>query len=71
MEDPGRGKESRPSFDLVLERLSLGWHEESRVSTDLAELGVSQAVLDDGVDEGKGNWVVLHFGVVKIVKQES
>lgn len=71
MENPGRGKESRPSFDLVLERLSLGWHEESRVSTDLAELGVSQAVLDDGVDEGKGNWVVLHLGVVKIVKQES
>ena len=71
MEDPGRGKESWPSFDLVLERLSLGWHEESWVSTDLAELGVSQGVLDDGVDEGKGNWVVLHFGVVKIVKQES
>lgn len=71
MEDPGRCKESGPSFNLVLERLSLGWHEESGVSTDLAELGVSQGVLDDGVDEGKGNWVVLHFGVVKIVKQES
>lgn len=71
MENPGRGKESRPSLDLVLERLSLGWHEESGVSADLAKLGVSKGVLDDAVDETKGNRVVLHFGVVKIVKQES
>jgi hypothetical protein len=71
LENPGRGEESRPSFDRVLECLCLGWHEESGVFTNLAELGVSQTVLDDAVDELKSNWMVLHFGVVKVVKQES
>jgi len=71
LENPGRGEESRPCFDLVLECLCLGWHEESGVSTDLAELGVSKTVLDDAVDETKSNWMVLHFRVVKIIEQES
>jgi hypothetical protein len=54
-----------------LECLCLGWHEESGVFTNLAELRVSKTVLDDAVDETKSNWMVLHFGVVKIVEQES
>jgi len=54
-----------------LEHLCLSWHEESRVSTNLSELGVSKTVLDDAVDETERYRMVLHFGVVEIVKKES
>jgi hypothetical protein len=49
----------------------LSWHEESGVSTDLSELRVSEAVLDNAVDEAKSYWMIFHLGVVKIVEQES
>jgi len=51
-----------------LKHLGLCWHEESWVSTDLSELGVSETVLDDTVDEAESYGVILHFGVVKIIE---
>lgn len=56
---------------MILEGLGLGWHEESWVSADLSELGVTEGVLDDAVDEGQSNRVVFHLGRVKVVQQES
>jgi hypothetical protein len=54
-----------------LEHFGLGWHEESWVSTDLTELRVSEAVFDDAVNETQSNWMIFHFGVVKIIQQEG
>jgi len=50
-----------------LEHLRLGWHEETGVSANLPELRVSEAVLDDTIDEAQCDGMVLHFGVVKII----
>jgi hypothetical protein len=51
LEDPGRGKEPGPSLHSVIEDFSLGWHEETRISSDLAEFWISHLSLDDRVDE--------------------
>ena len=49
----------------------MGWHEESGVSTDLTQLRISETVFDDTVDETECHRMILHLGVVKIVKKES
>lgn len=54
----------------MLECFRSGWHEEARVSTDLPQLGVSQTILDDAVDEAQGDWVVLHLGTIQFVEEE-
>jgi hypothetical protein len=54
-----------------LEDLCLRGHEEPGVSTDLAELRVSETVLDDTVDEAERDRVVFHLGVVEIIEQKS
>lgn len=71
LEDPGRGEESWPGLDLVLESFGLRGHEESRVAAYLSEIGVSEGVLDYIIKENEGNRVVLHFGVVEVVQQEG
>lgn len=54
-----------------MENLSLSWHEESWVSTNLTELRVTEGVLNDTVDETQSNRMILHLGVVEIVEEES
>ena len=56
---------------MILEDLCLGRHEEARVPSNLSELGVSETVFDDGVNEAQGNWMILHFRVVEIVQKEG
>lgn len=46
-------------------------HEESRVSPDLPELGVPEAIFDDTVDEAQSDRVVFHLRIIKIIQQES
>ena len=70
MKNPRRSEKTGPSFNLALEHFRSRWHEESGVSTNLPELGVSKAVLDDTVDEAQSDGVVFHFGVVQVVQQE-
>ena len=48
----------------------MGRHEESWISTDLAQLGVPETVFDDAVDEAEGDGVVLHLGVVELLELE-
>ena len=37
LKDPRRSEEAGPGGDLPLERLGLCWHEESWISSDLAQ----------------------------------
>jgi len=61
LEDPRRGEEPRPGLYLLLEHLGFGWHEEARVATDLPQVGVTEAVFNDAVDEAEGDRMVFHF----------
>lgn len=54
-----------------MEDLRPRWHKESGVSANLPELRVSEAVLDDTVDEAKSYGMVFHFGVVEIIQKEG
>lgn len=55
---------------MALEYLRLRGHEESRVSSYLSELGVSEAIFDDTVYEAQCDRVIFHLGVVEVIKQE-
>lgn len=37
LENPRRGEETRPGLNSVVKDLGLGWHEETRISSDLAK----------------------------------
>jgi hypothetical protein len=39
----------------------LGRHEETRISSDLAQFWISHLGLDDRVDEAESKGVLLHF----------
>ena len=47
LEDPRRREKARPSLDGIIKDFSLGGHEESGVSSDLAKLRIAHLGLND------------------------
>ena len=70
LKDPGRGEEAGPGGNLPLECLGLSWHEKSWISANLAQSRVPKTILDDAVNEAQSDWMILHFGVIKLFKLE-
>lgn len=54
----------------ILKSLCLLWHEEARVSSDLAKFRVTHLSLDDGVNEAEREGVLLHLHSVQVVESE-
>lgn len=54
-----------------MECLGLRWHEESWISSDLAQRRVSQTILYNTIDEAEGHRMVLHLRVIELVKFEG
>lgn len=54
----------------VVKDLSLGWHEETWISADLAKFGISHLGLDDGVYERESEGVFLHLHGVEVIESK-
>jgi hypothetical protein len=70
LKNPGRGEETWPGLDLVVEAFGLLWHEEARIAPNLSELGVPQAVLNDAINEGESHWVLFHLHAIEVIQKE-
>lgn len=70
LEYPGRCEKTWPRLDRVVKRLGLGWHKETRISANLAQLWVSHLGFDDWVNEIQSKGMVFHLHWVKIIQSE-
>lgn len=61
LENPRGSEETGPGLNSIVENFGLGRHEETRISSDLAQFRISHLGLDDRVDEAESEGVLLHF----------